>query len=420
MPDPSVTPPLATESSSPTNPLDQEWLTNLPSAPLARIDAVIAHYRRTRQPVQLFEALKMKGRGELGLPMVAPADEKTAVGTDAASRQRERAMEEKLLDACRQTGAMLIEDGRIAEGWMYLQPTGDKGLARRLIVGQPITEENYDEMVHVLVQEGVDIRRGYQAVLEHQGTCNSITLFDQAIATRSRSDRQAAAACLLDHFYDELLELVRQDFRQRGPDNGVSDDQIEADCQSLELGDLIARHRWILGGGGYHLDTTHLSSVVRFSTVLDDPNHLDRAIALCQYGRRLPPDFQYPGDEPFVDFYPAHLLFLNALRGRGIDTALRHFEDKARTVDVAVHGSGAIETYLDLLDRTGHPGRAIRAAMELFPSGVTVQQVLPEMLEIARRAVAKGDHEIPKLLEKFCFDRGELLGVAAAAELASV
>lgn len=394
-------------------------MTQLPDAPLARIDAVITHYRRTRQPVQLFEALKMKGRCELGLPMVAPANEPTAVGTDPASRRREREMEEKLLDACRQTGAMLIEDGRIAEGWMYLQPTGDKALARRLIADQSITEDNYDEMVHVLVQEGVDIRRGYQAVIEHQGTCNSITLFDQAIASRSRADRQAAAACLLDHFYKELLELVRQDFRRRGAENGVSADQIESDCQSLDLGELIARHRWILGSGGYHLDTTHLSSVVRFSTVLDDPDHLDRAIALCQYGRRLPPDFQYPGDEPFVDFYPTHLLFLNALRGRGTDTALRHFEEKARAVDVAVAGSGAIESYLDLLDRTGQPGRAIRAAMELFPSGVTVQQVLPEMLEIARRAVAKGDREVPKLVEKFCFDRGELLGVAASSELAA-
>ena len=298
---------------------------------------------------------------------------------------------------------------------MYLRPTGDIELAKRLLEDIEINDDNYDEMTQVLLHENVDLRRGYNAVLKHQGTCNSITLYDQAIAARSRKDRQIAAECLLTSFYNELLSLVRDDFQNRGPDNGVSAEAIEADAAKLNLGELIAKYKWILGGGGYHLDTTHLSSTVRFATVIDDREMIDQALQLCQYGRRLPSDFQYPGEEPFVDFYPAHSAFFSALLGQSVDTALRMFEQKARTVDVNVAGAGAIETYIDLLDRVGRPAEALRAAIELFPDDVPVQRVLPELLAMARRAKQAGDTSGLDALEQFCFGRSDLLAVAAIA-----
>lgn len=395
--------------------LDPQLLARLSTDPAKRIDEVIAHYRRERQPVELFEALKMKSRLAHGLPMIADPDEPLAPATSEADKQRERELEEDLLDACRQAGAMLIQDGRIAEGWMYLRPTGDIELAKRLLEDIEINDDNYDEMTQVLLHENVDLRRGYNAVLKHQGTCNSITLYDQAIAARSRNDRQIAAECLLTSFYNELLSLVRDDFRNRGPDNGVSAEAIEADAAKLDLGELIAKYKWILGGGGYHLDTTHLSSTVRFATVIDDREMIDQALQLCQYGRRLPSDFQYPGEEPFVDFYPAHSAFFSALLGQSVDTALRMFEQKARTVDVNVAGAGAIETYIDLLDRVGRPAEALRAAIELFPDDVPVQRVLPELLAMARRAKQAGDTSGLDALEQFCFGRSDLLAVAAIA-----
>ncbi|PHQ36721.1 hypothetical protein [Rhodopirellula bahusiensis] len=395
--------------------LDPQLLTRLSTDPAKRIDEVIAHYRRERQPVELFEALKMKSRLAHGLPMIADPDEPLAPAKTDAEKQRERALEEDLLDACRQAGAMLIQDGRIAEGWMYLRPTGDTELAKRLLEDVEIDDDNYDEMTQVLLHESIDLRRGYNAVLKHQGTCNSITLYDQAIATRSRGDRQIAAECLLTSFYNELLSLVRDDFRNRGSENGVSAETIEEDAANLNLGELIAKHKWILGGGGYHLDTTHLSSTVRFATVIDDREMIDQALQLCQYGRRLPSDFQYPGEEPFVDFYPAHSAFFSALLGQSVDTSLRMFEQKARTVDVNVAGAGAIETYIDLLDRVGRPAEALRAAIELFPDDVPVQRVLPELLAMARRAKQAGDTSGLEALEQFCFERADLLAVAAIA-----
>lgn len=401
-----------------STPLDPALLQRLSSDPAKRIDEVIAFFRREKRPVELFEALKMKSRLANGLPMMALPDESLDSQTNG-DPQLQRALEEGLLDACRQAGAMLIDSGKIGEGYMYLRPVGDTALVKRLLDPVEVNDENYDEMVHVLLHEGVDLGRGYQAVIEHQGTCNSITLYDQAIAQQPREQRQIASRVLLNHFYDELTTLVRQDFAGRADENGVSAEETIADQKTLSLGDLIAKYKWILGGGGYHLDTTHLASTVRFATVLDDAESIDKALQLCQYGRKLPADFQYPGEEPFVDFYPAHSAFFAALSGQSVDSALRLFEQKARSVDVAAAGSGAIETYIDLLDRIGRPGDALRAAMELFPSDVPVGRVMPEMMAMARRAVEKGDQEIAGMLQTFCFDRGDLLGVAAVSELST-
>lgn len=396
--------------------LDPALLERLSSDPAQRIDEVIAHFRREKRPMELFEALKMKSRLENGLPMMANPDESLEQQTSGDAEQQRR-LEDALLDACRQAGAMLIEKGQIGEGYMYLRPVGDSALVKRLLDSVEVTDENYDEMIQILLHEGVDLGRGYQAVIDHQGTCNSITLYDQAIAAQPREKRQIASRVLLDHFYEELVSLVRQDFSGRASENGVSAADTIRDQKELSLGDLIAKYKWILGGGGYHLDTTHLASTVRFATVLEDRESLVKVLELCQYGRRLPADFQYPGEEPFVDFYPAHSAFYSALLGENVDSALRLFEQKARSVDVAVAGSGAIETYIDLLDRVGRPGDALRAAMDLFPEDVPVGRVMPEMIAMARRAIQTGDQEIAGKLESFCFERGDLLGVAAVSEL---
>jgi hypothetical protein len=48
-------------------------------------------------------------------------------------------------------------------------------------------------------------------LLQRNGTCNSITTYEQSIAGRDKPSRMAAARVLLDHFYDELCESVRGD-----------------------------------------------------------------------------------------------------------------------------------------------------------------------------------------------------------------
>lgn len=372
-------------------------LTQKRSDPGAMLDSLVEHFRRTRLAMELFEALKMQTRHRIGLPLVSSGDE------PSRPEEVERQLESGLLDACREAGTMLLQDGKVADGWMYLRPTGDTELARQLIGRIEISDDNYDEMLQVLLHEGVDVGRGYQAVLDHQGTCNSITQFEQSIVSRSKSDRRAAAACLLEHLYHELITLVRGDIAERESPAG--------DHETLV--DMIQSRRWILSEGGYHLDTTHLASTVRIASILEKPEQLQKAWELTQYGRRLNHQFQYPGEEPFVDFYPAYATFYSVLLGENVDAGLKIFERKARAVEVARHGTAAIETYVDLLDRIGRHQAAIEAATELVPGDVPSQRLVPMLIEIAERAKSAGEATAFEPILAYCKKQNDLLGYAA-------
>ena len=366
------------------------------------LQCLVEYYRDQKMPMELFEARKMVVRDKLGIPLVPGEDE------PQRTEEVERQLELGLLDACREAGEMLIRDGRVFEGWTYLRPTGDNELIRKLVSEIEINDDNYDEMQRVLLHEGVDVGRGFQAVLDFQGTCNSITLFDQALAQRSKSDRRAAGERLLEHFYNELTTLVREDITAR--------DSAPAEDESLH--DMISSRPWVLKDGGYHLDTTHLSSTVRIASPLTDPAQLRKAWELTQYGRQLHHQFQYPGDEPFVDFYPAYAAFYSILLGENVDAGLKLFERKAKTVDTNEHGTGAIETYIDLLDRVGKHGEAIQFAVTHVPEDVAAQTVVPLLMEIATRAESSGDGSVYQTIMDFCDQRGDPLGFAAAKHAA--
>lgn len=367
------------------------------------LDQMVSHFRESRRPMELFEARKMQIRDRLNLPLVSSENE------PSRPEDVERQLEIGLLDACREAGTMLMEEGKIGEGWMYLRPTGDTELAKQLIAAIPITEENYDEMIQVLLHEGIDVARGYQAVLDNQGTCNSITLYEQSLVGRSKADRSAAASCLLNHLYEELVTLVRGDIARREAPAGEDE----------SLHEMIEKRKWILEDGGYHLDTTHLSSTVRIATLLEDPEQIKKAWELTQYGRRLHHQFQYPGEEPFVDFYPAHSTYFSILLGENVDAGLKVFERKARTVNAAESGTAAIETYVDLLQRVGRPVEAVQAAIELVPSDLPPQRIVPLLLDIAEKAAEKGDLAAYDHAAEYCKKHGDVLGYAAVIHAAS-
>lgn len=364
----------------------------------------VEHFRETRQPMELFESLKMRIRAKLGLPLISSDDE------PPRSEEVERQLEQGLLDACRESGEMLVQQGRPIEGWTYLRPIGDTEFARKLFSKIEINDDNYDEMIQVLLHEGVDIARGYQTILDQQGTCNSITVYDQSMGNRSKQDQRAAAKCLLDHFYDELSELVRADITERASKADLGDPPRPDES----LYEMISSRKWVLDEGGYHLDTTHLSAVVRIASVLNTPAEIDKAWELTQYGRRLHHQFQYPGEEPFVDFYPAYAAFYGVLRGENVDAGLKLFERKARSVDVEQHGTGAIETYVDLLDRTGRHGDAIRATIEMVPDDVPSSRIVPLLIDIVKRAMQGGDESVFEEVLGYCRDHNDVIGFTAA------
>ncbi|MGV3485618.1 MAG: hypothetical protein ACO1RT_14475 [Planctomycetaceae bacterium] len=360
------------------------------------VERMVQFFREQKRPIELFEALKMRTRHHLGLPLIAPEDEARLV--DDIDRQ----LETGLLDACREVGEMMFSLGRIREGWMYLRPTGDVAAASELLKDVEATDENADDLIQVLLHEGVDVGRGFQLLIDRNGTCNSITAYEQQIAMRGKRDRQAAARKLLDHFYGELCDAVRGDISRHEAPAGAEE----------TLGEMLQKRAWLVTNGGYHLDTTHLSSVIRIARVLNDPPSLQRAWELTQYGRRLDHQFQYPGDEPFVDFYPSHSAYFNILLGRDVELGLDLFQRKATTADTQKVGTAPMEVYVDLLDRCGRHAAAIDMALKLVPDSVPPQRIVPLLIEMAQRC----GHFQPIL--EFCRKRGDVLGYVATSDAA--
>lgn len=370
-------------------------LSALASKPAEMIEALVKIYRRQQMPHELFEALKMRTRLKLGLPLLG----------DDGSRQPdevERQLENGLLDACREVGAMLIRGGKIREGWVYFRPTGDNRAAAELIRKVEVTDENSDEIVQVCLHDGVDIEYGYRLLLDRNGTCNSITAFDQSLGGRHYRDQRPAAKLLLDHVYRELVASLRFDIQRREG----------AEPNDSSIVELIKDRKELFEGGAYHLDTTHLAATIRIGRVLEDEADIRRLMELVEYGRRLNAQYQYPGEEPFVEFYPAYSMFYGALLGRGVEQAVSYFQRKARESDVHAHGTAPIEVYVDLLDRLGRHDEALKSAVDLMPADIPAPRVAPLLLELSEKA------KNAEPLKEFARRRGDMLVYAAALSIA--
>jgi hypothetical protein len=348
--------------------------------------------RREKKYHELFEVLKMQARRRIGLPILF------ADSGDSLSESQRSQLEEGLVAACREVGTLLLQDGQVREGWMYLRPVGDKAEAGRLLSAIEPTEENTEDLIEVCLHEGIDIGRGFGLVLSSYGTCSSITTYDSSVARRPRAEQAPAARQLLHRVHADLASSVKHDIaRQEGSQPGET-----------TLRELVADRDWLFQDNSYHLDTTHLAATVRIARVLSDPADLRFALDLTEYGRRLSQQFQYQGDEPFAEMYPASALYFQALLGENQGEALAYFKSKAEMLDPQYHGLAAVETYVDLLTRLGRYSDAMTAAMKLSPKGVQPIGQAPSLVELAQKA-----RDYSPVLN-YCQEKGDLLGFAAA------
>lgn len=358
----------------------------------AILDRLVERLRAQKKYHELFEALKMRVRRDLDLPLLY------GDSLDELNEQRRGQLEDRLLEACREVGMLLLADGKVREGWMYLRPVGDRAAVSRELARIQANQDNTDELVEVCLHEAVDVRRGFQLVLDHYGTCNAITTYESSLGRQNRIDQQAAAEQLVRHVHNELRHSLTSDIaRQEGKQP-----------QENTLRELVADRDWLFGEYSYHIDTTHLASTVRIGRVVDDPAVLRLAIDLTEYGRRLAKQFQYKGEEPFADIYPSHALFFGAMLEQNVDEAVEFFRNKAETLPVAEHGSLPVETYVQLLERLGRHGEAMTTLMRFADQEQRPKQVFPLLMELGGKL---GDYAP---IVDFCRKHDDLLGFSTA------
>ncbi len=379
--------------------------TVLESGPAAAAQLLANAMRRDARYPELFEALKMLHRIELGLPAVHTDLSGAHVATqqEALSPELQDQLDKKLLGACAEVGTALMRAGNLQEGWMYLRAVGDRQATADAMRDVPVTQDNLDTVLGLLVHEAIDVARGTKLSLEMRGTCNTITMLDSVVSMRGRADQQAAVGTLVEHVHAELLSSLKSDIVRREKCDGTSPVHSES---SLET--LLSTRPTLLRDGTYHLDTTHLSSTVRFARILDNEQQLRLAVDLAHYGRQLHSQYQYPSEEPFADLYPMSLGMFRALLREHVDSALKMFLQKAESLDPQEHGTVAIETYADLLTRVGRPAEALQFLIKKMPRGMRPFGIAPSLLELAE---ASEDFEA---MLNHAKERGDLVGYAAA------
>lgn len=358
----------------------------------ATLEKLAAHLRSSHQYHDLFDVRLMQARHKQGLPFIWTQP------LDSLPEPQRTAMEDASLEACREAGRSLLDIGRVREAWMYLRPTGDKAeMAAKLRTLAEEDESLSEDIIDIALNEFVDPKLGFELMLKTYGMCNAVTTFDQQMQGRSKSERREVAKLLVQEIHNELLTAVRDD---------VARQQGSAPTETT-LADLVRDREWLFENDNYHVDGTHLQSIVRFAVILDDQESLRKAIDLTEYGRRLGAAYQYPGRPPFEDTYPQHALFFGALLGEKVDEALAHFKQAAE--DAADdNDTTPIEVYLSLLTRLGRVGEAMDETARLLPPGKRQSDLAPSLQEMAQTS---GEFE---RLMKLSRDRGELLAYTAA------
>jgi hypothetical protein len=284
--------------------------------PEAALDRLIETVREQRQYHKLFDALLLKRKHELGLPLARPASLQ-----DVPDEQR-KAVEETYVTAAREVGERFLEEGDIPSAWMYLQVIKEPEKVAAALDEVPLPTE-YDEkseqLLNIALYQGANPVRGVQMMLKAHGTCSTITALDQCLQNLPPDAREACAKVMVNSLYRDIADSVRRHVEQRVP-------MLPPDAS---LRDLIAGRDWVFEGGNYHVDVSHLNAVVRFARSISAPaEELDLALQLAEYGAQLDSQLQYGGEPPFEDFYPAHIQFFKVLLGRDTDQALQYFRDK--------------------------------------------------------------------------------------------
>jgi hypothetical protein len=266
------------------------------------------------------------------------------------------------------------------------------------------TARRLQELVGITLWEGVDPALGLKIVLETQGTCNSITAYEQAVSRLPAARQAGAAAVLVDHLHRDIAANLAADLERRGI-------ALPAAAEPSIVA-LLEAAGGLADDPSVHVDVSHLQSVLRIARVSVDPAVVRKAWELACYGCRLPAEVVYPGEPPFEDVAKASRLFFGSQLGHDVDEAVAFFR---RAAAAAGDHAGTLpcDTLVLLLSRLSRPAEALHAALQRpQDDGLSGQLQIPGLLpSLVDLAAASGEWQ---LLRRACRERGDEITFAAA------
>lgn len=343
---------------------------------------------------RIFDARLLQKKQELGLPLTRPTS-----FDDVPPAWRDD-FEKTYTAAAREAGQLLLADGKLSQAWMYFHAIRELEPLTAAIVAYSVPQggsQESEEMIDLALFKGLAPAKGVEIMLRTHGTCSTITSLDQQFAQLKPDDRAKCAAILVMSLHTDLLQSVQRDVSKRMP--------LSPPAKTLR--ELVTGRDWLFEDNNYHIDVSHLHAAVRFARALPiDSPELALARDLTEYGSLLSSQFQYPGEPPFEDFYPAHREFFKFLQNDNREVALAYFRQKLDQVPDASNQPMIAYVLVDLLVRAKRYDEAI-------PLAETYLLVADENFADAFAELCRESGHYDALL-RTTEQRGDLIGYATA------
>ena len=338
--------------------------------PATAVDQLIAETRAAEDFNGLFYAMLLKKRVELG---VSPFPSGPA--SDLPPHTHEP-YEQAIREAGRHVGHLYLERGELGRAWGFFRMLGEPGPVKDALAKyEPGPDDDIYPLIEIAWQGGVHPTKGFDLVLARNGVCSAITMVGSADLNAHPDVRDHCVGRLVRAVHEQVSERVRADLEGRG---------VKVP-PAATLTQLVADHHELFTDDAYHVDTSHLSSVVQMSTHLPAGPENGLARELCEYGRRLAPGLRGTGDPPFDESYDDYLAFLNVVAGVDVPANLERFRAKADR-EAAEGNTYPAQVYVNLLLRADKTPDALAAAKQYLLAEDERNLVCPGVTELAKRA----------------------------------
>jgi hypothetical protein len=364
------------------------------SSPSEAADRLCRLLKNKEDYHSLFDAMLLQARLNLGLPKILSQS-----GEELTPEQK-TAYESEVRGAARTVGQLFLDAKNILAAWPYFRMIGESGpVAKALDQYEPTDDdETFPAILDISIQEGANPDRGFALLLKRYGICNAITTVGQNFPYTG-AIRQRAITRLVDSLYGDLRERLAIHVKEL--EGTVPPD-------TAGVAEILQGRDKLLGEDSYHIDVSHLSSVVQFALELPPGETSKKVIELCQYGILLSPRFQPGNEPPFENGYADYLQYYRTLNGGDVEQGLPHFRMKAETVADPKEQTAPAEVLVHLLAQLGQTQEALAAYSRYLAQADPRRLACPNAHELARKS---GDFSS---LAELSLRRGDAVSYLAA------
>jgi hypothetical protein len=350
------------------------------------IDQLCEQLKQDQQYSALFYALLLKKRQELGVnPLPTGPAEELPASVHAP-------YEEGIRLAAREVGHHFLKAGNLPQAWFYFRMIGEPAPVRAALEAyEPKEDEDLQPIVNIAFYEGVHPTKGFDWILSRYGLCSSITTMGSGELPQGEEVRQYCIRALVRAIYADLRHRITHEIEAKF---GIAPSGSDAppDTPGV-LRKLLTDRDWLFSEDTYHIDTSHLSSVVQLSMLLQPCAELGMARELCLYGSKLSGRFMgRPEDPPFERGYHDQDVYLAILEGDEVEKNLAHFRAKVEQYDPEEVGTYPAEMLVNLYLKVGRGEEALAFARKHLVKAEQQGRQLscPNLNELCQRYKAYG------------------------------